>query len=158
MRANSFCLLYMAIARQLVKTGKGRKITGLLFWVWGVWDCHSVSNRFWSLVSWSAWKKSLSFPLGAAQTVQICIGIKLGFHAWIWNLVWVFVLSAYRTVSLASGAHRWCDVGVWGTREAACFRLLGFVSFLFVLCVNSCWVMMYLFLMCGWPCIVIQCG
>ena len=47
-------------------------------------------------------KSSLSSPLGAAQTARLCIGMKFGFRSGILNLFRISVLSAYRTVCLAS--------------------------------------------------------
>jgi len=57
-------------------------------------------------------KSSLSFPLGAAQKARVGIGTKFGFRLGILNLVWISVLSAYRTVCLASVLGH-IDDAVW---------------------------------------------
>jgi hypothetical protein len=57
-------------------------------------------------------KSSLSSPLEAAQTARLCIGMKFGFSLGILNLVWISVLSAYRTVCLA-GVLGHIDDAMW---------------------------------------------
>jgi len=58
-------------------------------------------------------KSSLSFSLGAAQTAMLRIGTKFCFRLGILNLVWISVLSAYRTACPASVLGD-IDDAMWG--------------------------------------------
>jgi hypothetical protein len=142
MRSNSFQLFpYMAIARRLVTTGKGRELTELSFWVWGpgnVTLCRAVLE--FGLLA--GLKSSLSFPLGKAR---VGTGTKYGYRLGILYLVWISVLSAHRTVSLASVlGHN--DDAVWelGNGGGCLLPVTWVCFFVSVLCINSCWVMVYL--------------
>jgi hypothetical protein len=134
MWSNAFHLLpYMAIARQLATTGKGRELTELSFWVWGpgnVTLCRAVLE--FDLLA--GLKSRLSFPLGAAQTAsQVMYWYEIWFP--FGDCEFSLDLSSFgipdRLSSENFGAHRWCDVGVGERGRLSAF---GYLCLFFSVC------------------------
>jgi len=104
---------YMAIARWLVTTAKGRRLTELSFLSLGYWVCHSVSSRLLLWFTIRLGRAASRFPLELGRWPGYVLVLNLiSFGDFVFSLDLCSFGVPDRLYSECFGTHLWSDEGV----------------------------------------------